>query len=330
MADLTTKYLGLSLKNPVIASSSTLTDNIESIKNLEENGAAAVVLRSIFEEEITMEAEHVVSQAVKEGYDEGLFDYFDSRVKQQNVDDYLDLILECKRQTQIPVIGSINAMSDHEWVYFAKKMVEVGVDAIELNMFLLPSDMRRTCDENEKLYFDVVNKLLKEVDVPVTLKMSHYFSNLGMMIKKLSETGLSGLVLFNKFFAPDFDINAEKVTPTYVLSGPRDIYMSLRWIAMMSDRVDCDLAASTGVHDGAGVIKQVLAGAKAVQVASTLYKNGPEQIGVMLKELEDWMNKKGYNSLDDFRGKLSYGKVDNPSLLQRVQFMKYFGTFTNK
>jgi len=125
-------------------------------------------------------------------------------------------------------------------------------------------------------------------------------------------------------------INAEKVTPTYVLSGPRDIFMSLRWIAMMSDRVKCDLAASTGVHDGTGVVKQLLAGAKAVQVASTLYKNGPEQIGVMLKELEEWMNKKGYNSIDDFRGKLSYGKVDNPSLLQRVQFIKYFGTFTNK
>ncbi len=330
MADLTTKYLGLSLKNPIIASSSTLTENIDSIKRLEDNGVAAVVLRSIFEEEITMESEHVVRQAVKEGYDEGLFDYFDSRVKQKNVEDYLDLILECKRQTSIPVIGSINAMSNHEWLYFAKKMESVGVDAIELNMFLLPSDLSRTCEENEKLYFEVVNKLVKEVNVPVTLKLSHYFSNLGSMIQKLSETGLSGMVLFNKFFAPDFDINTEKVTPTYVLSSPRDLYLSLRWIAMMSDRVSCDLAASTGVHDGSGVIKQLLAGAKAVQLASTLYKNGPEQIGVMLKELEEWMNKKGYNSLDDFRGKLSYGKVDNPALLQRVQFMKHFGTFTNK
>jgi len=330
MADLTTKYLGLTLKNPVIVSSSTLTENIDSIKTLEENGAAAVVLRSIFEEEITMEADHVVSQAVKEGYDEGLFDYFDSRVKQKNIEDYLDLILECKRQTSIPIIGSINAVSNHEWTYFAKKMESVGVDAIELNMFLLPSDLKRTCTENEQIYFDVIKKLTSEVSVPVTLKMSHYFSNLGAMIKSLSDTEIKGLVLFNKFFAPDFDINTEKVTPTYVLSGPRDISMSLRWIAMMSDRVDCDLAASTGVHDGEGVIKQILAGANAVQVASTLYKKGPEQIGVILNEVESWMDKKGYTTLDDFRGKLSYGKVNDPALLQRVQFMKHFGTFTNK
>ncbi len=326
MADLSTNYLGYKLKNPIIASSSTLTDNVDSIKKLEENGVAAVVLRSIFEEEIFLEADHEIKQAVKEGYDEALFDYFDARVKQHNVDEYLDLLLELKRHVNIPVLGSINCMSDHEWIYFAKQMESVGVDAIELNMFLLPSNFNRTCEENEKLYFSIVQKVLDQVSVPVTLKISHYFSNLATMIINLSKTDIKGLVLFNKFFAPDFDIEDEKLISTYVLSNPQDISLPLRWIAMLSDRVECDLVASTGVHDGAGVIKQLLAGATAVQIASTLYKHGPEQIGVMLKELEDWMNRKGYESLADFKGKLSYKNVKDPALYERVQFMKYFGS----
>lgn len=326
MADLSTTYLGMKLKNPIIASSSTLTDNIDSIKTLEDNGVSAVVLRSIFEEEITLESEHEIKEAVKAGYDEGLFDYFDAKVKQHNVEQYLDLLLELKRHVNIPVIGSINCMSDHEWIYFAKQMESVGVDAIELNMFLLPSNFNRTCEENEKLYFNIVEKVLNNTTVPVTLKISHYFSNLATMILKLSETGIKGLVLFNKFFAPDFDIEDEKIISTYVLSNPQDLSMPLRWIAMLSDRVKCDLVASTGVHDGSGVIKQLLAGAHAVQVASTLYKNGPEQVGVMLNELEKWMDHKGYSSLDDFRGKLSYKNVKDPALYERVQFMKYFGS----
>ncbi len=324
MPDLSTTYLGLKLKNPIIASSSTLTDNVESVKNLAKNGASAVVLRSIFEEEITMEAEHYVKEAINSGYDESLFDYFDSRVKQHNVEQYLDLLLELRRHVTIPIIGSINAVTNHEWMYFAKKMEANGADALELNLFLMPSHLNRTCEETEKIYFDIINKLTSEISIPVTLKISHYFSNLASVIKKLSETNIKGLVLFNKFFSPDFDIEEEKLISTYVLSNPQDLAMSLRWIAMMSDRVSCDLVASTGIHDGAGVIKQLLAGAKAVQVASTLYKNGPEQIGAMLRDLEEWMNRKGYKSINDFRGKLSYGKVKDPALLERVQFMKYF------
>ena len=207
-----------------------------------------------------------------------------------------------------------------------KKNAGVGVDAIELNMFLLPSNLNRSCEENEQLYFSIVDKVLNEINVPVTLKISHYFSNLAAAVIKLSETGINGLVLFNKFFAPDFDIETEKITSTYVFSNPQDISMSLRWIAILSDRVKCDLVASTGVHDGNGVIKQLLAGATAVQIASTLYKNGPEVIGKMLNDLETWMSKKGYESLEDFRGKLSYGNVKDTALFERVQFMKHFGS----
>jgi len=325
MADLSTKYLGLELKNPIIASSSTLTDNIESIKQLAAAGVSAIVLRSIFEEEITLETDNFVEEAVKDGYDEGLFDYYDKKIKQENVNKYLSLISDAKAAVDVPVIASINCMSNHEWTYFAKKIEDAGADALELNMFFLPSWVDRSCDENEVIYFDIIHKVLSEVNIPITLKISHYFSNLSNLISELSQSGVKGLVLFNKFFSPDFDIEEGKVTPTYVYSNPQDIALPLRWIAIMSEKVKCDLVASTGIHDGEAVVKQILAGAKAVQVASTLYKNGTEQIGKMLSTLESWMDKKGYSSIEDFRGKMSYGKVSNPALYERVQFMKHFG-----
>ncbi len=329
MADVSTNYLGLELKNPIIASSSTLTDNIDSIVELEKHNAAAVVLRSIFEEEITMESDHFTREAVREGFPEELFDYYDKKIKQQNTDEYLKLISEAKEKTNIPIIGSINCFSTHEWTYFAKKIEDAGADALELNLFLLPSKPDASCEENEKLYFDIVNKVLNEISIPLTLKISHYFSNLASTIEKLSDTGVKGLVLFNKFFSPDFDIEEEKVVPTYIFSNPQDIALPLRWIAIMSERVNCDLAASTGIHDGEGLVKQILAGAKAVQIASTLYKNGLEQIDLMLDELQNWMQRKNYGSLNEFRGKLSYGKSNDPALFERVQFMKYFGSVTD-
>jgi len=193
-------------------------------------------------------------------------------------------------------------------------------------MFFLPSWFDKTCQENEDLYFDIIKKVLEQVTIPVTLKVSHYFSNLSNIILKLSESGINGLVLFNKFFSPDFDIETEKIVQTYVLSNPQDLAMSLRWIAIMSPKVKCDLVASTGVHDGKDVIKQLLAGADAVQIASTLYKNGAGQIKNMLTEIESWMDKKGYSNLNSFKGKLSYNKVNNPALYERVQFMKHFGS----
>lgn len=327
MANISTKYLGLELKNPVIISSSGLTDNLESLIELENNGAAAVVLRSLFEEEITLETEHITKEAVEDGFAEELFDYYDMKIKKGNVDRYLKLISDAKEKLTIPVIASINCYSGHEWTYFAKKIQDAGADALELNMFLLPTNDQMNCEQNEKLYFDIVDKVLKEVSIPVTLKISSYFSNLASAITKLSETGIKGMVLFNKFFAPDFNIEEEKVIPTYVLSNPQDIANSLRWIAIMSERVNIDLVASTGVHDGVGLVKQLLAGAKAVQIASTLYKNGMDVIPQMIDVLEDWMNRKGYNNLEDFVGKLAYGKVKDPALLDRVQFMKFFGEY---
>ena len=194
-----------------------------------------------------------------------------------------------------------------------------------MNIFFLPSEFDRSCEEKEKAYFQIIEKLQKEVSIPIALKISYYFSNLGPMIQKLSETGIAGLVLFNRFYSPDFDIDKMEVVSSNVFSAPSDLPISLRWIAIMAERVSCDLAASTGVHDGTALIKQILAGANAVQVASTLYKNGKGQIADMLNTLEGWMDKKNYSSLSDFRGKMSQAKSSNPAAYERVQFMKYFG-----
>ncbi len=325
MVDLSTEYLGMKLKNPVIAGSSGLTNSVKSIKEIEENGAGAVVLKSIFEEEIAFEYEDILKEAESKGYNLDQFDYYDYKIKEDNLDKYTTLISESKKNVSIPIIASVNCVYSHEWLAFASQLEKAGADALELNMFFLPSDFERTSEEKEKAYFQIIEQVQKAVSLPIALKISYYFSNLGPMIQKLSNTGISGLVLFNRFFSPDFDIDKLEVKSANIFSVPSDLSISLRWIAIMAERVNCDLAASTGVHDGAALIKQLLAGANAVQVASTLYENGKGQIGNMLKTLEDWMTGKGYNNLSDFRGKMSQAKSSNPAAYERTQFMRYFG-----
>ncbi len=325
MVDLTTRYMGLSLKNPIIIASSGLTGNVESIKKLEANGAGAVILKSIFEEEIIMEYDHMMNKMDQFESDYEYFDYYDYKIKEENVSKYLQLIKDAKAAVSIPVIASINCVSSHEWTYFAKKIEEAGADAIELNAFILPSDPERSSAENEKVYFDIVDTIKKEVNIPVAMKMSHYFSNLAQMIKKLSETELKGIVLFNRFYSPDFDIEELKVISSHIFSTQSDQVMPLRWISIMAEKVSCDLAATTGIHNGNDVVKMLLAGAKAVQVASTIYQNGAEYIQTMLKEIEEWMERHNYLNIDQFRAKLSQSKNENGAHYERVQFMRYFG-----
>lgn len=322
--DLSTTYLGLPLRNPVIVGSSGLTDTPEKIKEWEKNGAGAVVLKSLFEEEIIFEYEEVLKEVQNTGYNMEQFDYYDFVLKKKKLDAYLALIEEAKKAVSIPVIASVNCVYSHEWTAFADKIQDAGADAIELNMFFLPSDMNRTSQEMEERYLKVINTLTARVSIPVSVKISYHFSSLGQMIKTISDTGVSGMVLFNRFFNPDIDIERQEIKPSFVFSAPSDIAMPLRWIALMYQRVNCDLAASTGVHDGDAVIKQILAGARAVQVVSALYKNRSGTIPAMRDRLTGWMGDKGYETLSDFRGKLSHVKADDPAVLERVQFMKYY------
>lgn len=322
--DLSTRYLGLDLKSPIVASSSGLTDSVKKVTKLEKSGAGAVVLKSVFEEEIVFEHEDIMQEAKSAGADLDQFDYYDLHLRGKKLDAYVDLIKESKATVSIPVIASINCVYSHEWISFAKRIQDSGADAIELNMFFLPSDFSRSASEQEEMYFKTIEKLTGSVSIPTALKISYYFSNLGQMIQRLSKTGVSGLVLFNRFFSPDIDIDNFKIKPSFVLSSPGELALSLRWIAIMANKVDCDLAASTGVHDGEAVIKQLLAGAHAVQVASSLYRNGPEYLTEMNDTLVAWMKKHNFGSLSDFRGKMSQDRASDPAAFERVQFMKYF------
>jgi dihydroorotate dehydrogenase (fumarate) len=326
MINLSTSFAGLELKNPIIVGSSGLTNSTNDIKKLAASGAAAVVLKSLFEEEIIREMQATYSSMSSEGYiyPETLdfYEYLDGH--EESTTKYLDLITNTKKEVDIPVIASINCITSSQWTYFPKQIENSGADALELNIFILPSDLKRSAQENERVYYDIINEVLKNVKIPVIVKLSFYFSNLASFLQDISKTGIKGLVLFNRFYNPDFDLNTMEITSGAVLSSPSELFLSLRWVAIMAERVSCDLAASTGVHDGKALIKQLLAGAHAVEIASVLYKNGNAQIEAMLKEVENWMKDKGYGSINEFRGQLSQAKSDNPAAYERVQFMKYF------
>ena len=323
--DLSVNYLGLKIKTPIVAGSSSLTSSLANLKKLEENGAGAVVLKSIFEEEIYLEYQSILEKEKNfEHPDVRFLDYYDYKIKQDNIKKYLALIKEAKSVLNIPVIASINCKSQWEWSFFAKKIEEAGADGIELNMFILPSDFSLTCEKVENTYLNIITSIKEAVNIPVAAKLSYYSSDLAAFVKRVSETGVDGVVLFNRFFHPDFDIDKFEVIPSNVLSRPSDIAISLRWMSILSGRIDCDLIASTGVHDGAGVVKELLAGADAVQVVSALYQHGIKYLGNMTRDLKDWMSKHGFEKIEDFRGKMSQINSPNPAEYERVQFMRYF------
>lgn len=324
MIDLSTSYLGLALKNPVIVGSSGLTRNIDNLMIIEDKGAGAVVLKSLFEEQIKQDIRKVFSmEDMHSAYTEA-DDYIRNYSRQHTISEYLDLIQKAKSRIALPVIASINCVSADEWPAFAQEIEKAGADALELNVFVLPSDIDTPGQEYEKLYFDIIENVKKLVNIPVALKISHHFSGLAEMIKKLSWTEVDGFVLFNRFYNPDIDIDRFTIKPGNLYSTPDEISTSLRWIAILADRIQADLCASTGVHDGHGVVKQLLAGAKAVQICSTLYKNGFDRIPSIIQDMTYWMQRNNFEKIADFRSKLSFKKTDNPSVYQRVQFMKHF------
>jgi dihydroorotate dehydrogenase (fumarate) len=324
MTDLTTKYLSLTLRNPIIIGSSGLTASVSKMKKLEENGAAAVVLKSIFEEEIMHEYDRIVAEEAPKRYKDEFLDYLDYRIKNENLESYGKLIADSKKALQIPVIASVNCSSKHEWTNFANVIQDAGADALEVNMFFLPTDFNKSAQQTENDYIEIIERLKEKITIPIALKISYYFTNLATVIRNLSMSGVNGLVLFNRYYSPDIDIEKLEISSGNVFSHPDDHALTLRWIAIMSGRVQCDLAASTGIHDGGAVIKQILAGASAVEVVSAIYNKGPERIQNMLKDIKKWMVHHNFESIGAFRGRLSQSKTINPALFERVQFMKYF------
>jgi dihydroorotate dehydrogenase (fumarate) len=324
MENLSTKYLGLTLKSPLIVSSSRLTSTSGQLKEAEDSGAGAVVLKSLFEEQINYYI-HSVSSAP--GYPEA-DDYLANYIQSNSVDNYLDLIRKAKKNLSIPVIPSINCFSARGWTGFAKNIAEAGADAIEINVFFMPVDRKKSSAESEKLYFDLIESLKKSVKIPVALKIGFRFSNILYMIDQFYNRGIEGVVMFNRFYEPDIDINKMDVIPASVLSQENERRYVLRWIGMASAQdIKIDISASTGVQTGQDAIKYLLAGADTVQVCSVLYNKGIEYLKTMNRQISDWMSVKGFKSIDDFRGKLNYVNYQKPAVFERTQFMKYFSSY---
>jgi len=324
MINLNTTYLGLSLKSPFIVGSSGLTGSVANIIDFEKQGAGAVVLKSLFEEQILNEVQYTMKQSdLNYQYPEA-FDYISNYCHSNGIDNYLKLIKDSKRAVAIPVIASINCATAGQWMKYAQRIQEAGADALELNIFVLPSDPERTAAQNEKVYFDVLAGVLKYVSIPVAIKLSSHFSGLAETTRRLSWSGAKGIVMFNRFYSPDIDIEHFKLSATHIFSTSDEIYQPLRWVALMSDLVQCDIAATTGVHDASGMIKLLLAGAKAVEVVSAIYQNGHGFIAEVLAGLQSWMEAHSFEKPSDFIGKMSHKNAGNPVAYERVQFMKHF------
>ena len=321
MIDLTTTYAGMTLKSPFIVSSSGLTNSIERIRKIASAGAGGIVLKSLFEEQIMHEI-GVMSDG--SGHTEAE-DYLRTYSRENSLENYLSLIREAKERVRIPVMASINCMKAKEWVDFAEQIQEAGADALELNIYLLPLDRDKNPREYENAYLDVVSGVKKRVDIPVIVKLGSGFTSITWMVDQIYKRGAAAVVLFNRFYTPDINTDDLSFGSSEVLSSPADIRHSLRWVGIISSRIArMDIAASTGVHSGMAAVKQILAGASAVQVCSVLYRNGIDYLREMVAEMRKWMEKRDYGSPDDFRGKMNYNNLSDPSVYERSQFIKYF------
>ncbi len=327
MANLATRFFGLDLKSPVIAGSSSLTAQVDQIEKIAQAGAGALVLKSLFEEEIHLQADVEAAKKREFAVDPEYLDYFDYVVKDDSLKRYLNLISAAKAKVDIPIVASVNCTTSVEWVQFATRLEEAGADALELNLFVVPSDETKSHKQNEEFYFETVKQVLAAVKIPVSVKISSYFSNLAKVVRELSQTGIAGITLFNRFFTPDIDIYAEDIIGTEVLSAPNDYLLPLRWTAILSPKATCPLSGTSGIFNAETAIKFLLAGANAVQIASVIYREGPEAITQINDGICRWMEEKGYETIDDFKGSLCV-KTKQIDAWERMQFMNYFGGFS--
>lgn len=325
MSNLETTYLGLKLKNPLVAASSGLTGSVEKIVELGKTGIGAVVLKSIFEEQINGEVTSMLSKDYQNsGYPEAE-DYIKGYLRDNTIKKHIELIESAKKAVNIPIIASVNCVSADEWTSFSKDFQDAGADALELNIFYIPTSRHEKPGVVEQLYIDVLRKVKTQVSIPVSVKFGIYHSNILGMAEKLKANGASGIVMFNRFYEPDINVDTLEITSSEVFSSPSDIRRSLRWVGMVSSAVsNLDIAASTGIHDGNAVLKQLLAGAQVAQLCSTLYLHGVNVVPEMLTGISDFMKKWNFKKIDDFRGRLSYKNIPDPMLYERSQFMKYF------
>jgi dihydroorotate dehydrogenase (fumarate) len=345
MSDLTTRYMGLELKNPLVVSSCGLTKTVQGVKQAAEAGAGAIVLKSLFEEQIDAETNELVRQSQHSGHTE-TYDYLHGFGRTFGPKEYLQLVRDAKAAVSVPIIASVNCVTAERWIEYAGKLAAAGADGLELNIGFLPNDPAISGVVVEERYLSIVSAVQAKVTLPVALKIGPYFSSLAHLAKQLGDDRMSGppftvgwcgtgeydkevtwqgvdaLVLFNRFYRFDIDVDKRQPSGGNPYSTSEELHVSLRWISLLAGRVACDLAANTGVHDGRDMIKQLLAGASVVQVCSTLYRNGLSQIGSILDQLQEWMQIHGFKSPADFRGQLSQIQSENPRNYERLQYIK--------
>lgn len=322
--DLSTRYLGLELKNPLVPSASPLSKNMDSLKRLAEAGAGAIVMHSLFEEQInatSMELDHFLSHGT-ESFGEALSYFPDMGEFEVGPDSYLEHIAEAKNSVSIPIIGSLNGVSNGGWINYAKLIEEAGADALELNIYYIPTDPDLSGAEVEANYLEVIKSVCDSVDIPIAIKFGASFSSIPNMAKQMVQQGAKGLVMFNRFYQPDFDIRNMEVVPHLILSNSSELRLPLRWTAILYKKIAADIAITTGIHNGTDVVKGLLAGADITMVASELLLNGIDRIPEILSELQRWMEDYECSSINEFRGSMSHVHTAEPAAFERANYMK--------
>ncbi|MCB0833710.1 MAG: dihydroorotate dehydrogenase-like protein [Bacteroidetes bacterium] len=326
--DLTTTYMGLNLKNPLVVSASPLSRNLVSLQKLQEAGASAVVMYSLFEEQIrheSLETFYHITHGT-ESFSEALNYFVNLHNYNHGPEEYLNHLQLSKRLLEIPVIASLNGFSNSGWISYAKEIAQTGVDGIELNMYYVAADINKTSQELEDSYLNIV-KQLKQINIPIAVKLSPYFSCMGNMAKKLDDAGVQSLVLFNRFYQPDFDLESLEVVPNVVLSSPHELRLAIRWLAILYGRIKADMAATGGIHTHEDVLKSLMAGASVTMLCSTILKNGIGQIGEILNRLEEWMKVHEYESVKQMKGSMSQRSSPDPSAFERANYMKALSSY---
>ena len=322
--DLSTKYMGFTLANPIVPSASPLSEEIDGIKRMEDAGASAVVLASLFEEQLSRERLELFHHMTEgsESFAEALTYVPEPTKFQLGPEGYLEHIRKAKEAVGIPIIPSLNGRSLGGWTSFAKQMQEAGADAIELNIYDIPTDPSVPGHEVEQACIDSLSSVKSSVSIPVAIKLSPYFSSMANMAQKLDKAGADALVLFNRFYQPDIDLEELEVRPNVLLSTPQALRLPLRWVAILCGRINASLAGTSGIHDAKDVLRMLMAGANVTMMCSVLLKKGIEHIKTVLEDVEKWMEEHEYESVRQMQGSMSHAHVDDPSAFERVQYMK--------
>lgn len=330
MIDLATTYLGMKLKSPLVVSASPLTEDLDNIRRMEDAGAAAVVFHSLFEEQINIESQELDRHLWEgtESFAESLTYFPDMTTYNLGPEGYLEQIRKAKEAVKIPIIGSLNGVSTGGWIDYAKKIEEAGADALELNMFYIPTELEMSGAEVERVYVELASSVKRSVRIPVAVKLNIYFSSTGNIARRLEVVGIDGLVLFNRFYQPDFDLENLEVTPRLILSSPYDLLLRLHWLAILYGNVRPDLAVSGGIHTALDVLKAMMAGARVAMMTSALLLHGIEHLSTVRSDLLAWMEEHEYESIQQMQGSMSQRSVEEPSVFMRANYMKVLSSYS--